>query len=178
MNETVKTDLNDLPGEIWREISEYKGGYMVSNYGRVKSFIRKRPIILRRTITSGRYFIKIAMGRGRYKNEEVGRLFAKAFIRPPKENEVLKPLDGNFLHISLSNLTWTTRSQLASVSRGRAGFSHKGTRNGMARLNEEKAREIRNLRASGKTYQAIAEKYDVSVSCIQNVVQNKYWKTA
>ncbi|SHF17947.1 NUMOD4 domain-containing protein [Chryseobacterium vrystaatense] len=176
MNETVIIDLKDLPGEIWKEISEYKGGYMVSNFGRVKSFIRTRPIILKKTITSGRHFIKIALGRGRYKNEEVGRLVAKVFIRMPEENEILKPIDGNFLNNAASNLEWTSRQYSASIAKGREGFSQKGTRNGMARLNEDKAREIRNLKASGKTYSSIAQKYDVSISCIQYVVQNKCWK--
>ena len=30
--------LDDLDGEIWKEIEEYNGDYFISNFGRVKSF--------------------------------------------------------------------------------------------------------------------------------------------
>lgn len=35
------TSLQDLPGEIWKDIEDFKGYYQISNMGRVKSLERK-----------------------------------------------------------------------------------------------------------------------------------------
>jgi len=40
-------DLNDLDGEIWKEICGYDGDYLISNLGRVKSFKKCRGIDVR-----------------------------------------------------------------------------------------------------------------------------------
>ena len=42
----LSENLNDLPGEIWKDIVGYEGLYQVSNMGRVKSFCERIPRIL------------------------------------------------------------------------------------------------------------------------------------
>ncbi|MDN5477068.1 MAG: NUMOD4 motif-containing HNH endonuclease [Chryseobacterium sp.] len=178
MREIMSVQIDDLPDEVWREIPEYKGNYFISNFGRVKSFTRKRSVILRKTLSSGKYFVKISARRGRFKCENVGRIVATVFIRPPFENEVIRYKDGNRLNDQAYNLEWISRKESVNVALGRDRYSQKGVRNGMAVLNEYDAKEIRELKASGNTYQQISRKYNVSITCIQNIIQNKCWKIA
>jgi hypothetical protein len=66
------------------------------------------------------------------------------------------------------------------VERGRAkGGYLKGTRNGRAKLNDEKVREIRKTFISGDAdfgVEAMAAKYGVSPASIYFVVQGTTWK--
>ncbi|CEJ71272.1 NUMOD4 motif protein [Chryseobacterium oranimense G311] len=168
--------LDDLPGEIWEEVPEYNGLYLVSNFGRVKSFLRRRSIIMKKVLIDGKYSVQMKGRRGHFKNVNIGRTVATLFIREPEENEVIKYKDGNRLNDAAHNLEWISRKESAGEAMKRGDFSLKGARNGMARLNEEQVRQIRSLKASGKTYMSIANQYDVSISCIQSIVMNKCWK--
>ena len=174
MVESVIT-VENLPGEIWEEVPFYDG-YEVSNYGRVKSCIKKRSVILKKTLASGKHIVKMTKKKGVFNNVIVSRLVASVFIREPYLNEVVKFKDGNCLNDAAKNLEWITRQQSINSASGRERYSQKGTRNGMALLNEEKAKEIRSLKASGRTYSSIANDYGVSISCIQRVVEFKRWK--
>lgn len=40
--ENILFRLEDLPGEIWKDIENYEGHYQISNKGRLKSF-KKNP---------------------------------------------------------------------------------------------------------------------------------------
>ena len=42
-NTAVQSQIENLPREIWRNIVDYEGLYMVSNFGRVKSFQHNYP---------------------------------------------------------------------------------------------------------------------------------------
>lgn len=167
-----KISLNNLEGEIWEDIPDYDG-YMISNYGRVKSQMKRNPIILRKTLASGKFCVKVRKKRGVYINANVGRLVATVFVREPYENEIIIYKDGNVLNDNVNNLKWGRRNE---TTKNTFLQSHKGTSNGMARLNEDKAREIRKLKSTGKTYRTIAAQYDVSISCIQYVVEQRCWK--
>lgn len=171
-----ETILNDLPGEIWEEVPEYNGLYLVSNFGRVKSFLRRRSIIMKKILINGKYTVKMKGRRGHFKNVNIGRTVAALFIREPQENEVIKYKDGNQLNDAAYNLEWITKQSSVNLAAGRERYSQKGTKNGMALLDEEKAKEIRSLKASGRTYSSIANDYGVSISCVQRVVEFKRWK--
>lgn len=43
------------------------------------------------------------------------------------------------------------------------------------RLREDTVREIRNLRAAGQTYQAIAEKCGISIGTVYNICKGNTW---
>ena len=55
------------------------------------------------------------------------------------------------------------------------GKPHYGEKNGMSKLNEKDVLEIRGLR-NKKTHKALSKQYNVSVSCIQNIMLRKSWK--
>ena len=65
--------IEDLEGEIWRDIPDYVGYYQVSNMGRVKSFHKKEPKILVPNYDGrGYYYVKLMMG-GKNKDPKIIR---------------------------------------------------------------------------------------------------------
>lgn len=73
-------DLQDLDGEIWKDILDYEGDYQVSNVGRVKSFkydkINGRIL---KQIKYGDYFRIGLLKNGKYKSKQVHRLIYETF---------------------------------------------------------------------------------------------------
>ncbi|MEN5308765.1 NUMOD4 domain-containing protein [Chryseobacterium cucumeris] len=178
----LSTDLADLDGEIWKEIPGYCGKYLISQYSRVKSVIKKDPLILRKSISSGKYKVTLIGKYGRLISEDVGRLCAKVHIRPAAENEVIEYLDGNKLNDQAGNLKWITwqESRKKTISRYRASNKkiNAGCNNGRAVIDEAKARDIRSLRNQGKKYSEIASIHQISEGIVQRVVQGRTWKSA
>lgn len=107
-------DLEDLPGEQWRDMEEFSYFYAISNYGRVKSYKRDKPIILS-TITNvyGYNIVKIAYGHTQSKNNpkrsiQVHRLVAQYFVEnsDPEHKIIVNHKDGNKMNNYYTNLEW------------------------------------------------------------------------
>jgi len=101
--------------EIWKDIEGYKGLYIISSLGRVKSSsnnpTHSKEILLTPTINSSGY-MKVEL----YKNKiskiyYVHRLVALTFIPNPTNKPQVNHKDGNKLNNSLNNLEWVTRSE-------------------------------------------------------------------
>lgn len=180
VKDTLSTSLEDLPGEIWEDIPGYNERYKVSNYGRVKSYINRNPIIIKKSLSLGKYKVLLSPQKGRLKNEILGRLVASAFIRLPEENEVVRYKDRNVFLDTVDNLEWISRKESArrAVTSGRFHKEHgRALRNGMSILSPISVKDIRSKKASGKTLKQLSDEYKVSINCIQSVVQNRTWKT-
>tara|TARA_R110000868_G_scaffold66014_2_gene196954 strand:- start:962 stop:1450 length:489 start_codon:yes stop_codon:yes gene_type:complete len=83
----------------------------------------------------------------------------------------------------LENLEWATRSENLqhaydnNLSKRR--FNHTdsvGMKNSMAKLDDNKVREIREMLKSGLTYKTIAAKFDVNQATIGYIKQDKIWR--
>lgn len=171
----VLSCLYDLPGEIWKEIPEYKGNYLVSNYSRVKSLIGRKPIILKKGIASGKYKVVLVNKKGKRVTESCGRLCARVFIRPPKENEVLKYLDNNQKNDHVSNLRWISRKECANNALKKQNYSNKGESNGMSKLNRLKVEEIRAMKATGVPNKTISNEFRISMANVTAIIQRRTW---
>lgn len=103
-------DLNSLPVEEWKEIKEFGGRYLVSNYGRIKSLIGK-PKILKQYKTTGNYLIvKLSKNHKAY-NRRVHRLVALAFLDVDDKTKEVHHINKNQCDNRVSNLIWLTKEE-------------------------------------------------------------------
>ena len=120
--------------------------------------------------------IQLYVDKYKIKNYQLHRLIAIAFIDNSLNLEFINHIDSIRGNNSLSNLEWVNKQE--NVTHGyKHGFaSNLGSKNGFAILNEELVKEIRLKRNNGKTYQFIANEYNVSYGCIAGVCQRLTWK--
>lgn len=121
--------------EIWKDIKGYEGLYQVSNLGRVKSFRRRNPIILKQNcIGVNKKYKSVCLGYG-LPRVYVHRLVAEAFLDNPNEYKCVMHLDNNGHNNRLDNLKWGSHSMNIKqcVKDGR----HKGYENGVGKMRHE-----------------------------------------
>lgn len=176
--------LPDLPDEVWKSINGYETMFEVSNMGRVRGIQRTTktteygPTICRARLLKGtpdrKGHIRICFGNGPSKKSFfVHRLVAEAFIGP-------RPRGLNVLHKNdiandnrAENLYYGTQFQNMQ-DRERNGKTARGERCGCAKLTAEMVREIRLLKPT-TTYYALAARFGVSHTSIEQVVKGKTW---
>ncbi len=173
--------------EIWKDIKDYEGLYQVSNLGRVKSVERIKTIPPNKTYTQKSFIMKpyyhyngypiITLSKNgiRFK-DVVHRIVAKHFIENPENYKYVCHKDDNPLNNKADNLYWGTQQDNMNdkVSKNR---QQKGENVKFSKLNNEKIKEIRNMYEKGKiTHKEIGRIYDISTSCITEIINLKSWK--
>ena len=178
--DNLSIDINDLHGEVWGEIPGYGERYLISQYSRVKSLMKKNPRILRQSFSSGKYKVVLIGKYGRLITEDVGRLCAKVHKRLPESNEVIEYIDGDKLNNQADNLRWVTRTESRKKTLLRCRQSNiqinSGESNGRSKINYSIAKNIRSDKNNKMTYSQIARKYNISIGIVQKVVENRTWK--
>jgi len=86
--------LEDFDGEVWKDINAYKGVYMVSNMGRVKSLKNKSRKILKFSKWMDYYRVKLSV-EGILKDFSVHRLVAETFLENPNNYPEVDHISGN-----------------------------------------------------------------------------------
>lgn len=99
--------------EIWKDIKGYEGLYQISNFGRVRSFAKKRPKILKQHNVGVYKRVGLSKDKKR-KHYLVHRLVAEAFIpneqQYPQVNHI-KPATMECCDNSVYNLEWCNQRQ-------------------------------------------------------------------
>lgn len=72
-----------LGGEEWKDIEEYEGVYEISNYGRVKSNTKNKPIIMSSGDNGNGYRYLILYKNSSVKNQYLHRLVCQHFLPNP-----------------------------------------------------------------------------------------------
>jgi len=97
--------------EIWKEIPDFDD-YLISNFGRVKSFKQNEERILKnKNGINGYCFISVINNAGKLVNKYIHRLLAELFIENPNNLLYVDHQDTNKLNNDLSNLRWCTQAQ-------------------------------------------------------------------
>lgn len=174
--------------EQWRHVVGWKGLYEVSDRGRVRSVDRtvrtkKGPMRFKGRVLKPDHtgelqpYLMVNLSRpgGPPKTSYVHVIVARAFLGPcPKGKEVCHR-DGSRRTNHASNLRYGTRKSNAA-DRKIHGTNHgpdtRGTKNGMARLDESKVRFIRASVASLKT---VARLLGVHFGTVHAVRTRKTW---
>lgn len=99
--------------EVWRDVINYEGYYMVSNLGRVKSLPRNGTIsserILKPNVLRPSGYCQVSLQKhGKRTYKKVHRLVAEAFLPNKNNYPQVNHIDGNKLNNNANNLEWCT----------------------------------------------------------------------
>jgi hypothetical protein len=160
--------------ELWKKVIDYEDYYIVSNIGRVKNL--KTNKIIAQTLNKDGYWCC-----GLYKNKKhkvfiTHRLMMIAFVPNPENKEQVNHINAIKTDNILVNLEWSTPKEntIHACKMGLMNYS-KGSEHYASKLTDEDVIEIRRLSLS-TTKIKISKIYNVSDSCICNIVNRKRWK--
>lgn len=97
---------------------------------------------------------------------------------PQPGQEVLHGCD-NRSCVNPEHLRWGTRKENVADMwrRGRQNVQPpRGEKHGMARLNADQVREIRNLRSGGALLRELAERFGVSIANVHSITTHRTWR--
>ena len=175
-------ELEDLEGEIWRWIRGYEGLYQISNFGRVKSFPRnttsKIQIIKPLLSRSGYLYVGLRKQGTKRLRFKLHRLVSQAFIENPENKQTVNHKDGNKFNNYVDNLEWATQDENNQHAID-TGLQKSGANRNTAKLTNEQVKYIRENyipRDSEFGGAALARKFNVKSSTVQNVIHGKNYK--
>lgn len=164
--------IENLEGEIWKDIIGFDHKYMISNKGRVKSLCRKEEILLKFKKHNRGYSIVSLCRKNKMFYFLVHRLVAIAFIPNVNQLDTVDHIDENKRNNNVENLRWMTN--LDNWKR-----SNMGVNNPKAKLTEQVVRDIREYYKNNKVrHEDIAKIFGISRSHVSPIVNNKFWKNA
>lgn len=103
--------LEDLQGEVWKDVPDYECVYMVSNYGRLKSLKRDGAacdrIVKVFLYPDKRYYHVRLRNRG-IKHTSLHRIVAGAFHKKDDDKKCVDHINGNTHDNRAENLRWVT----------------------------------------------------------------------
>ena len=104
--------IEDFEGEVWKTIRGYDDKYYISNYGRVKSYYRKKEIILKTSLNSKGYPRVALSKKGKRQYYLVHRLVAIAFVHndDPLNKTTVDHINQNKEDAYYQNLRWLSLS--------------------------------------------------------------------
>lgn len=106
--------LEDMEGEIWKDVVGYEGLYQVSNLGRVKSFnykhLKKTKILKQQLKHQG--YLELLLTKDKISRYiGVHRLVAMAFISNPNNKPQVDHINTIRHDNRVENLRWATQSE-------------------------------------------------------------------
>lgn len=186
--------------EEWRDIPGYEGLYSVSSIGRVKILPRigyhpknrwgkpHKFIVNERlmSINIDRYgytYVGLITPLKRRKHHTIHRLVSLSFLPGTFfDGATVNHIDGNRKNNCVENLEWVTIQDNLTHAKFFGGLSPEkrrervsGIRNPNNKLSVGKVLEIKKLLSMGAPQKYIAEKYDVSQTCVSNINIGKTW---
>lgn len=167
--------------ERWLPIKGFDK-YLVSNLGRVKSFLKCRGTNVRilKGSSMGAGYRKIHLSsNGRYTAKSVHRLVAEAFI-PNDRTEADQINHKNSIKDDnrVENLEWVTRSEntIHAYENGHPRIQFNGVLNGFSKLTESDIHEIRRRKLNGEVQLAIARDFAIDPTTVSKIILRKAWK--
>jgi uncharacterized protein (UPF0248 family) len=161
--------------ELWKDIKGYEGKYLISNFGRVKSIIKKTTLLIpyKSSYNKRIPYFKVVLQYNPKKYYYVHRLVALHFIPNPENKPQVNHIDGNSLNNHYTNLEWCTQKE-NNQHAFRIGLQQLGENRPNAKLLNKDIKTIKKLyRPKTFPYHKIAEIYNVSYVTIWKVVNNK-----
>ena len=170
----LETTIENLPNEEWRDVEGYEGLYQVSNFGRVKSFSRIAPWIMKLQIDKYGYSRVCLQRKGKVKLWTVHRLVAETFIPNPENKPYINHINGVKTDNRVENLEWCTQKENVQHAI-KTGLKRCGVDSVKAKLTEEQVVYIRE-NPSNLTCAELARKFNTHLSNVSLIQQGKTFK--
>lgn len=168
--------------EIWKTILGVPG-YEISNLGRVRSFKRKAPHIMKPLFFHGWNYLSVMLivGPGRKRDYfAVHRLVAEAFIPNPDNKPFVNHINGIKTDNRVDNLEWCTQKENVQHA-FKTGLRKEGGKNPKSALTDEQAvwcREVYIPDDPEFGQMALAKKLGTSNYTIYLIIHGKHYKKA
>ena len=175
--------------EIWKPIDGFDNQYWVSNLGRVKSLKDPKNEVIMKQSTAVYGYVTVSLTKGKNKTFRVHRLVAQAFIPNPENKPQVNHKNGNKTDNRVENLEWVTARENINHAYKTLGKKpteqmvkdftkrSRGENNPKAKIDYRTACIIRKDRAKGIMLKIIARKFDISISQVSAICNNKVWKS-
>lgn len=158
----------------YRIIQGYED-YVVYNDGTIFSLKSKTNMSLQKD-ANGRLLVKLCKGKDDTKMHSVSRLVAKHFIPNTLNKLEVNHIDGNIENNKVENLEWVNPKENIQHKIHQLGKDHRGSRNGMAKLNLEQVEKIKQLYSSGYKQKQLGKMFNITQGKISKVVNGKSYK--
>lgn len=169
--------LRKLDDEEWKFIPDSDEKYMVSNYGRVKSFVFKKTEgqIMKPAKVGNFLALKISVNK-KMVSWYIHKLVATVFI--PNSNEELTHVvhaDLNYMNNRVSNLVWVKKEKVHENERLRNSLSSKRRKPSNTRLKERDVAHLKTMLQRGFTQAEIAKLFCISEMQVTRIKRGENW---
>ena len=164
--------------EEWKYINGYEGKYEVSNTGRVRSCSGRNAGLIHSGAICSKGYKRVCLYKdGKQRIFRVHRLVAKAFIENSDNLPQVNHKDCDKLNNHIDNLEWCD-NQYNHNHKMKNGLNVtlKGSRHGMAKINEDDVREIKHLLSVGYSHNEISNLMGVNTGTVSMIKNGKQWK--
>ncbi len=162
-------DWTDIPG---------MPGYQASREGRIRSLLRRTPVVLKHEIDKDGYRRVQICVDGKARHIGIHRLVALTYHgEAPSADHVACHNDGSRDNNCADNLRWGT--QMENIADKRAHGTHQvGSKHPKAVCDEVRAAETRRLLKAGLTLQKVADALGLTKHIVADISRGRTWNTA
>ena len=153
--------------EEWKPIQSLLSRYEASSLGRIRS-VKSGQIRKPQPNKKTHYHYMVFYLDGVFVGRQVHRLVLEAFRGGRTPETITRHLNGDLNDNRLENLAWGTLSEnfMDALSHGTATV---GEKNGMAKLTQDQADEIRQRQATGELGKNLAEEFGISQATVSRI---------
>lgn len=164
---------------MYKKIPSLENPYYINEHGEIYRERKTVCVKLRPFTHPKNGYMQIALTNNRVlKTHRIHRLVAETFLG--ESDLFVNHIDGNKTNNHVSNLEYCTKSENVKHAY-KLGLlkSKKGSENKRSKLTEDIIIRIKELHKHKiYTKSLLAERFDVSISCIKGILSNRNWKHA
>jgi len=170
--------------EIWKDVIDYEGRYMVSNLGNVKSTFKYSDNKMNRRLNkinvrekniyigknNNGYAIVILRKNGKKLRKSIHRLVAEAFIPQQENKNIVNHIDGNKNNNNVNNLEWCNKRENMIHAMEYLGVNREGELNPNAKYTNKQVDELIDLYKKGNSVYYCYKKLNINRSSAYRII--------